>query len=114
MYSINRAGALRWRVNFGSAVRSSPALSRDGNTLYVGCNDGKVRALTVSQGTILWTVTTQAYVESSAAIDDDNTIIIGSADRNMYALQTNGAIKWKFLTRGKSALFDMMWSSCGN
>ena len=101
VYSVDRLGALRWKVNLGAAVRSSPALSRDGKTLYIGCNDGKFRALTVSQGVVLWTVTTQAYIESSAAVDEDNTIFIGSADRNLYAILTNGAIKWKYLSQGK-------------
>ncbi|MHB9035641.1 MAG: beta-alanine-activating enzyme beta-propeller domain-containing protein [Armatimonadota bacterium] len=43
---------------------------------------------------LAWTVPTQGYVESSAAIAADGTAYIGSGDGKVYAITQNGTIRW--------------------
>ena len=40
----------------------------------------------------------QSYIYSSPAIASDGTIIFGSGDRHIYALNPNGTLKWKVAT----------------
>jgi len=37
-------------------------------------------------------------VDSSPAVGADDTIYVGSADNNLYAVKPDGTEKWKFLT----------------
>ncbi|MEN6416428.1 MAG: PQQ-binding-like beta-propeller repeat protein [Armatimonadota bacterium] len=43
---------------------------------------------------LAWSVLTEGYVESSAAIAADGTSYIGSGDGNVYAITQNGTIRW--------------------
>lgn len=100
VYAISSRGVLRWKKNLGAAVHSSPSISSDGSVLYIGCADGKFRALNVINGDIIWTIATTLYINSSPAVDDKKTIYIGSADKHMYAISPFGLLKWRFLTGG--------------
>jgi outer membrane protein assembly factor BamB len=42
-----------------------------------------------------------AGVDSGAVVTDDNTIIFGSKDYHIYALNPNGTLKWKYKTGGQ-------------
>jgi outer membrane protein assembly factor BamB len=44
VYALEPDGKLRWSVELGGDVDSSPILSPDG-TIYVGSDDGKLYAL---------------------------------------------------------------------
>jgi hypothetical protein len=50
------------------------------------------------QGKTNWMFAMSNVTYSSAAIDNDGTIYIGSDDGNLYALDRNGNRKWKFKT----------------
>jgi len=55
---------------------------------------------TDAQETVRWKFTTGAAIHASAVIAG-NSVFIGSADRNLYALdKTTGALQWKFETKG--------------
>jgi outer membrane protein assembly factor BamB len=83
-----------------SQVESSPAVSKDGTTIFVGSNDNKVYALDVLTGAKKWEFQTGAWVTSSPAISKDGTTIyVGSNDNKVYALDAvTGAKKWEFAT----------------
>ena len=91
---------MKWRTKFGAAVHSSPSFSRDGNTIYIGCADGKFRALDKISGNIIWTFATASRIDSSPAVDYDGTIYIGSTDKSIYAIRPSGLLKWKFSSTG--------------
>ena len=73
--------AARWTYKTGNYINSSPVISSDGSTVYVGNQDKKLHAVKTSDGTVLWTYETGGYVESSPAISSDgSTVYIGSDD----------------------------------
>ncbi|NBC24621.1 MAG: PKD domain-containing protein, partial [Bacteroidetes bacterium] len=46
-----------------------------------------------------WSFATGAEIKpSSPAIDDDGTIVFGSYDSKIYALNSDGSLKWEYLT----------------
>ncbi len=49
-------------------------------------------------GKLKWSFTTGWYVTSSPAIGYDGTIYIGSEDRKLYAINSDGTEKWNYIT----------------
>ena len=49
-------------------------------------------------GTQKWAVETEGMINSSPAIGSDGTIYVGSEDSNLYAINPDGNLKWKFET----------------
>ena len=48
LYAVDAVtGKKRWAYTTGSAVESSPEVSRDGSTVFVGSNDGNLHAIAV-------------------------------------------------------------------
>lgn len=91
-------GRQRWAVNVqGYITLSSPALSPDGSTVYVGVErsgSGRVVALT-SEGVRKWDTVLAEPVDSSPAVGPDGTVYIGCVDGRLYALNPlDGAPKW--------------------
>eukprot|EP00947_MAST-08B_sp_MAST-8B-sp1_P001001 g1001.t1 len=81
-------------------VESSPALSSDDETVFVGSNDKKLYAINVANGTKKWEFETGGYVDSSPALSsDDKTVFVGSHDGKLYAINVaDGTKKWEFET----------------
>ena len=90
-----------WTFETGAAIRSSPALGRDG-TLYVGSEDKKIYAIDGKTGAKKWEFLTGDKVLSSPALGTDGTLYCGSHDKKIYAIDgKTGARKWEFETGGK-------------
>ena len=47
-----------------------------------------------------WKYATGGVVGSSPAIASDGTIYVGSHDHKLYALKSDGSLKWDYLTDG--------------
>ena len=47
-----------------------------------------------------WTFFTGGAVNSSPAIGDDGTIYVGSSDKKVYAINSDGTTNWVFTTGG--------------
>jgi len=98
-------------------VTSSPALSRDGKTLYIGGLDGRLHAVSRETGREVWSIgrrgntgirlpekdergnvirqfTTAGHIPESPAVGDDGTIYFGSWDGYLYAATPRGKVKW--------------------
>ncbi|MBN2373881.1 PQQ-like beta-propeller repeat protein [bacterium] len=88
VFAVNPGdGSVKWAYPVGdgdeNSIFSSPAIGSDG-TVYIGCDNGKVYALT-SDGGLKWSYQTQGEVSSSPAIGSDGTVYIGSCDGKIYA-----------------------------
>jgi outer membrane protein assembly factor BamB len=102
------SGTLRWRYQTGAStadmgVQSSPALAPDGNTLYVGANDGVIYALSPDSGAVQWRFTTGGAIGYSSPVlsHDGGTLFVGSADHSLRAINTtSGKLLWAFVTTG--------------
>ena len=98
LFSVTPAGALRWTYN-GATIgsSSSPALSRDGTTVYFGGYDSKLHAVNTADGTARWTYNLGTEVRaSSPAVDSNGVIYIGCYDNRIYALNANGTLKRRY------------------
>ncbi len=89
---------LRWDVLLGSprgnvGIRGTPALGRDG-TVIVGTEDGAIHGVRASDGAEMFQVATLGPVRSSARIDADGWIYVGSEDDRVWALRPDGTLAW--------------------
>ena len=77
---------------------SSPTV--EGDTAYVGGGDGRVYAVSLADGKVLWSFPTAQRVRSCPAVKD-GVVFVGSFDGHVYALDARtGQEKWRFDTRG--------------
>jgi outer membrane protein assembly factor BamB len=91
----------KWKFATQGSVSSSPALSPDGATVFVGSDDKNLYAIDTASGSLRWKFATQNIVRSSPALSPDGaTVFVGSDDKNLYAIDTgSGALRWKFSTQ---------------
>ena len=91
----------------GNYVTSSPAISSDGKTIYVGSLDRHLHAINVETGQMIWKYKTGSSINSSPCISPDGSIIfVGSNDHKLHAVDArNGEKIWEYLTE------NWVWSS---
>jgi outer membrane protein assembly factor BamB len=101
LFAIDIGGNVRWTHTTEGLVYSSPAVSTDGNQVYVCSEDGKLYALS-RDGSELWSFETAGFgvvdgaILASPTIADDGTVYVaGMYDSNLYALDPNdGSVNW--------------------
>jgi hypothetical protein len=104
VYAVTAAGNGRWAVLTGGDVVSSPAVTGDGRTVYVGSNNGRLYIIALNpDGTF---DSSQTYppsgdsaigaIQSSPTIASDGAIIFGSDDGHLYALNPDRTLRWKY------------------
>lgn len=85
-------GDERWRFHAGRAIHGAPA--GDGERIYFGCDDGRLRALD-RFGKLLWT-SPGAGPFLAGPVVEDSLVIAGSFDRHLYAFDARtGKLVWK-------------------
>jgi outer membrane protein assembly factor BamB len=103
IYAIDKNGKQVWSTPTLGFVISSPALSKDGSTLYIGSFDGQLHALDAKTGLPKWSFQTGDHVYSSPALEEDadgtvKALYIGSADGMIYKVDPNGNEVWSYDT----------------
>ena len=104
LYAVKSDGTLKWTYAASSSILSSPAVGSDG-TVYIGSvwgdaypMGGNIYAID-SYGNLKWKYGTDGRIQySSPAIAADGTIYIGTEDRKLYALRSDGTLKWTYET----------------
>ena len=95
-------GSLSWAFSLQGYSSSSPALSVDGKTVYVGVETrsaGRIVAVN-SDGSVKWAVVKPDWISASPAVGPDGTVYVGCYDGRIYAIEpANGATRWEFDTR---------------
>lgn len=100
-----RTGRIRWRRDLGRLAASTPAAGR--HTLYVTLLEtrasrrrGRVAAVRMRDGKVLWSRTLPSRSESSPMIDGGK-IYFGTEDGTVYALRArNGRTVWTYRAAG--------------
>lgn len=95
--AVGADGSLRWSVTRPDGVSASPAVGVDG-TVYVGCYDGKLYALSPVNGAIRWEYDAGAFIVSSPAIGSDGSLFFGTGDGRLHSVDARGARRWTFQT----------------
>ncbi|MFO0649943.1 MAG: PQQ-binding-like beta-propeller repeat protein [Polyangiales bacterium] len=98
LYSATGDLSVRWRLDVGGKIFSSPALDDDG-TAYFGSQDNKVYAVD-AQGRVAWRFVTGDDVDAPPMLDADNNVYVGSDDGNVYAISHDGAERWRHAVGG--------------
>jgi outer membrane protein assembly factor BamB len=104
LYDDNRHDATgsptsNWVLSTGGSVESSPAVSPDGRTIYVGSWDGRLHAFE-SIGTQKWTSADLFGRVYSPTISSDGTkLYVGTSDGYFYAIRSSdGTIALQYVT----------------
>ena len=103
-----QSGKLLWKSATGAPVRSAPAF--DSKTLYVGNLEGRLTAMSLDNGKVLWTFKTkgETYFPKGEIFFSpslqDGRLFVSSRDFHVYALDANtGRLLWKSLHKGSWA-----------
>ena len=84
MYAVDAArGYQIWSFTTtdASAVRSSPALSPDGSTVYVGSEDGNLYAVDAASGKQKWSFPVSSIEWSKPAVSPDGSTVYVGAEK---------------------------------
>ncbi|HVK09594.1 MAG TPA: PQQ-binding-like beta-propeller repeat protein [Gemmataceae bacterium] len=100
LFAVDPNGRLKWKAGLGklsgwSWCSSSPALSPDGRTVYVGGGDG-LNAFT-DAGVRKWKYATGQRIAALPAVGADGTVYAHSYDTaggTLHAVTPNGTRKW--------------------
>ena len=93
-------GSVKWKIKTGNWVHSSPSIGDDG-TIYIGSDDGYLRALFPNNGTEKWRCNVGA-IWGSPTLGVDGTIYVGVFEEKFRAIYpNNGTIKWTFDAGGR-------------
>ncbi|MFZ2633066.1 MAG: PQQ-binding-like beta-propeller repeat protein [Desulfosalsimonadaceae bacterium] len=97
LYTVTPDGALKWTFTTGGPVFASPALSRDGETVYAASTDGRLYAVSARTGAAAWPsgFSARSKLISSPVVGYDGTIYIGGLDHFLYAVTPAGALIWE-------------------
>lgn len=93
---VRRPDSLRWRTEFPAAIKAGPVIA--GDQLIVARTDGAVTALDRDTGRKLWTVTTGGEILGTPAWSG-HTLVFGSGDGKVHALDDSGKTVWTFDAR---------------
>ncbi len=94
-----RTGVDRFHVASAGALRSSPAI-HPAHLVVFGTPDGRVVAARTTNGQVAWEYGLGGSTDSSPAIADDGTIVIGDDLGHVTALDATGALRWQATTGG--------------
>ena len=94
MFSSNGSNA--WQYNTGGAVKSSPASSTDGSTVFVGSDDTNMYALSAQTGTVKWLQDTNGEVQSSPAVTPQGVVVAPSLDGRVFAIATPANVNFSY------------------
>jgi outer membrane protein assembly factor BamB len=90
---------LKWSVKTAGPIKGAAAIVE--GVVYVGSDDGKVRALKLADGSPVWEFAADGPVVSSPLVTDGR-VYIGSAGTKLYALNAKtGAPVWTYGTEGE-------------
>jgi outer membrane protein assembly factor BamB len=91
-------GARMWLQQMGAAPRSG-AVFGEGDAVYVTLGDGRVGALNLINGNVLWEIRLPGLLSAPAWAPD--RVFVGSDDNFFYALDPDdGSLKWKWRSGG--------------
>ena len=93
----NPDGVEKWRFVTAGGVDGSPVIGDDG-VIYFGDKSYTENFYAVyPNGTLKWSNDViEGWILSAPAIDEDGTLYVSSYDCYLYALNSDGSLKWKF------------------
>lgn len=96
LYALNPEGALKWSYQ-STNMGIPPAIGPDG-TLFLANGTGIVAIN--PDGTTKWVFNPTDYTIQSVSVDMAGTVYAGTVEDHLFALNTNGSVKWEFKSQG--------------
>ncbi len=93
LWSLDADLTVRWRLDVGGKIFSSPALAEDGTAVF-GSQDNHVYAVG-PDGAVRWRFQTGDDVDASPMLDAAGNVYAGSDDGSVYSLTPAGAERWR-------------------
>lgn len=92
------ATEMKWKLKLPAPILSSPVIGKDG-TIYVGCSDGRLYAISDLGDTnrIEWRSLPVGRPLSTPALGEDGTIYVGSTGNRLDAFFPDLARKWFYV-----------------
>jgi len=98
LYALNPHGTERWSRDLGDPIYSTPLVDAEGN-VYCGSDGNRFVSFTPA-GEQRFRIDTEGDADTGVVQAPDGTIIF-VAGRHLYAIDTDGAVKWRFEAREK-------------
>lgn len=92
-------GSLHWALTLQGWSFSSPAVSPDGTTVFVGVETRTAGRLVAvgADGAVRWSILRPDGISASPAVSSDGTVYAGCYDGKLYAFNsTNGSLRWEY------------------
>ncbi len=86
---------LVWSVSVGTTSFGSPVVAPNGSIITTAGRHVIDVADAGSKARIVWRYTTAAPIEVSASVGADGTVVVSTNDRYVYALKSDGSLKWR-------------------
>ncbi|MDQ8204793.1 PQQ-binding-like beta-propeller repeat protein [Pelagicoccus sp. SDUM812003] len=96
LYALSPSGSEIWRFQAADWIDSTPTLSHDEATVYVGSWDNALYAVDASNGVELWRFETGNLVVGSPSLDAWGNVFIGSSDGFLYSIDKDGGLRWSY------------------
>ena len=93
---LSSNGSNLWQYNTGRAVKSTPSLSNDSSTVYVGSDDTTMYALSARTGKFKWSQVTNGEVQSSPAVTSQGVVVVPSLDGRVFAIATPSNVNFSY------------------
>ncbi len=91
LYAVYPNGTMRWKTDVGAGTH--PTIGQDG-TIY--CGYSKLHAVNPINGSIKWKFDVSGKIRGGAPCHSvDGTIYLGTNGGWIYAIYTNGTLRWK-------------------
>ncbi|MFC5471333.1 PQQ-binding-like beta-propeller repeat protein [Cohnella suwonensis] len=82
----------KWRLNLGSPSNGSPTIA--GKSLFIGADNGILRAIDPEEGKVKWTYKAKGKIRSTPAVYEDEVYFTDDLG-NAYALnEASGTVRW--------------------
>ena len=85
----------KWTASPGGVIKEAPTVGEE--NLYVAHDDGTLRAMWRSNGTTRWTHAVGDTMFGSPTVRGE-TVYVGGKNREVYALWSNGTVRWSNTT----------------
>ena len=97
LYAVKPNGELLWKYSAGKDINYDPIVAIDG-TVYIG-SENSLLAVGLN-GEKQWEYNLPDAAINRPSLANDGTIFIACADKNLYAINTDGSLKWTYNSNG--------------
>lgn len=97
----DKDGSAKWKVPLNGESVSGVTVGADG-TVYTATSDGATVYVVSGNGKQRWMYTAGAPISNPLAVGGDGTVYFTTKDLSLYAVGSNGSLKWQFTVTEKS------------